>query len=55
MDFFLHECRKNFHSFKDEEEENLYLMYNYSPYFTGAHRDSGMYYLFTQTYFFWTH
>ena len=29
--FFVGESRKNFHSFSSEEEENKYLIYNYSP------------------------
>ncbi|XP_072947625.1 gamma-glutamyl hydrolase-like isoform X2 [Epargyreus clarus] len=36
MDFFVSECRKNFHTFTDVAEENQYLIYNYKPYFTGV-------------------
>ncbi|XP_063828150.1 gamma-glutamyl hydrolase A-like isoform X1 [Ostrinia nubilalis] len=47
MDFFVEECRKSIHSFKNEEEENSYLIYNYAPYFTG--KNGSMY---NQCYFF---
>ncbi|KAI5645421.1 peptidase c26 domain-containing protein [Phthorimaea operculella] len=36
MDFFVNECRKNWHSFASASEENQYLIYNYDPIFTGV-------------------
>ncbi|CAH0694164.1 unnamed protein product [Spodoptera exigua] len=36
MDFFVKECRKNMHSFKNQAEENAYVIYNYEPHFTGV-------------------
>ncbi|OWR42520.1 gamma-glutamyl hydrolase A like protein, partial [Danaus plexippus plexippus] len=36
MDFFVKECRYNYNSFSNAAEENQYLIYNYSPKFTGA-------------------
>ncbi|CAH0729721.1 unnamed protein product, partial [Brenthis ino] len=33
MDFFVEECRKNFHSFSKNESQNL--IYNYNPHYTG--------------------
>ncbi|CAH0714188.1 unnamed protein product, partial [Brenthis ino] len=36
MDFFVKECRKNSHSFASIAEENLYLIYNHQPHFTGV-------------------
>ncbi|XP_026762445.1 gamma-glutamyl hydrolase A-like isoform X1 [Galleria mellonella] len=35
MDFFLNECRKSSHTFRNVDEENEYLIYNYEPKFTG--------------------
>ncbi|KAJ2944337.1 hypothetical protein O0L34_g18340 [Tuta absoluta] len=35
MDFFVNECRKSWHAFASANEENLYLIYNYDPLFTG--------------------
>eukprot|EP00112_Aurelia_sp_Birch-Aquarium-sp1_P021561 Seg584.3 transcript_id=Seg584.3/GoldUCD/mRNA.D3Y31 product="Gamma-glutamyl hydrolase" protein_id=Seg584.3/GoldUCD/D3Y31 len=34
-DFFVNEARKSQHSFDSEEEANKYLIYNYSPVYTG--------------------
>ncbi|KAL9646878.1 hypothetical protein ABK040_013738 [Willaertia magna] len=45
--FFVNECRKNFHRFKDAKEEERYLIYNYHPVFTGAEGNE-----FIQIYFF---
>ncbi|KAM7390147.1 hypothetical protein PAMA_008359 [Pampus argenteus] len=45
-EFFVNEARKNFHTFKTEEEESKALIYNYNPVYTGA--DSA----FEQKYYF---
>ena len=34
-EFFVDECRKNLHSFSSREEEEKFLIYNWSPEFTG--------------------
>lgn len=47
MDFFVQECSKNIHHFENDSEENEYLIYNYSPTFTGAHGSA-----YSQCYFF---
>ncbi|KAJ2944338.1 hypothetical protein O0L34_g18340 [Tuta absoluta] len=47
LDFFVNECRKNFHSFNDPVEENKYLIYNYAPTYTGQFGD-----WFEQSYLF---
>ncbi|CAB3259860.1 unnamed protein product [Arctia plantaginis] len=36
MDFFVNECRKSAHSFRNAAEENQYLIYNHMPHFTGV-------------------
>lgn len=36
MDFFVNECRKNYHTFSGAAEENEYLIYNYEAKFTGV-------------------
>lgn len=38
--FFVDECRKNNHSFPDEQMEVDSLIYNYSPFYTGR-KNSG--------------